>query len=328
MSTYFVARYDFRSPGLEPAARQELFSRAVAQVAHLDAAGWDSVVVSEHHASEDGYLPSPLPVAGAFAAVSSRIPISVSALLANLYDPVRLAEDMSVLSHLSAGRVGYTFGLGYREEEYAHLGRPWASRGADLEERIQVVTALLAGEEVTFEGRTTRVFPQPFALPFLLYGGGSPAAARRAGRLGLHFQPQRRDRDLAELYRETCREHGREPGLVVSPPAGPTSVFAAADPDEFWERWGEHLLADARGYYRWKPPTRGEGAVLDAAETVEDLRAGDVYLVATPDDLVERCRAGEIRALSTHPGCGGLPTDPSWESLRLISESVIPAVRG
>jgi alkanesulfonate monooxygenase SsuD/methylene tetrahydromethanopterin reductase-like flavin-dependent oxidoreductase (luciferase family) len=326
MSTVFVARYDFRSPGLDAGARQELFSRAVQQVAHMDAHGWGSVVLSEHHASDDGYLPSPLPVAGAFAAVSQRIPISVSAMLANYYDPVRLAEDLSVLSHLSAGRVGYTFGLGYREEEYALFGRPWATRGADLEERIQVVTALLAGEETVFEGRTVRIDPAPYAMPFLMYGGGTRVAARRAARLGLAFQPQERNPEVIGAYEAECRALGREPGLVVRPPRGPQIVFCAEDPDAFWETYGPHLLADARGYWRWQPQARGVGAVLDPARSVEELRSGEIYLVASPDELVDRCRSGDLRVVSTHPACGGMPAEGSWESVRLISERVIPAL--
>ena len=86
-------------------------------------------MVSEHHAADDGYLPSPLLVASAFAAVTSRVPITISALLVNLYEPVRLAEDIAVLDHLSKGRVSYTFGLGYRPVEYELYGRAWETRG-------------------------------------------------------------------------------------------------------------------------------------------------------------------------------------------------------
>ena len=44
--------------------------------------GHDAVNLSEHHASEDGYLPSPLIAASAVAAVTSRVPITVWALIA------------------------------------------------------------------------------------------------------------------------------------------------------------------------------------------------------------------------------------------------------
>jgi alkanesulfonate monooxygenase SsuD/methylene tetrahydromethanopterin reductase-like flavin-dependent oxidoreductase (luciferase family) len=215
--------------------------------------------------------------------------------------------------------VSYTLGLGYRPVEYALYDRPWASRGADVEARIARVLELWSS------GATT---PPPYSQPhpFLFYGGGSPAAARRAARLGLGFQPQHGDPALKTIYDDTCRSLGREPGFVMRAPAGgPANVFCADDPDEFWERYGHHLLADARAYQEW----HGEAGsyVVDHSRTVEEMRAAGVYLVTTPDDLVDRCRAG-LRLVTNHPACGGLPAEPSWASLRAVSEVVLPAVRG
>lgn len=323
-----AVRYDYRAPGADPATRQEIYRRSLEQAAYVDAHDFDALMLSEHHASDDGYLPSPLPVAAAMAAVTTRIPITVSALLVNFYEPLRLAEDIAVLDHLSAGRVAYTLGLGYRPEEYAMHGRPWDTRGADIEERIGVLLQAWTGAEFTFEGRAVRVLPTPYSRPhpLLLYGGGSPAAARRAGRLGLGFQPQHGDPRLREVYEATCREHGREPGLVLrAPGSGPAYVFCAEDPDEFWERYGEHLLADATAYQEW----HGQAAsyVVDPSRSVEEMRAAGIYVVLAPDDLVERCRSREIRLVTVHPACGGLPADPSWASLRLVAETVLPALR-
>ena len=316
--TQFVTRYDFRAPGADSATRQEIFSRAVEQAAYVEKHGQGAIMVSEHHASDDGYLPSPLLVASAFAAVTSTIPITISALLVNLYEPVRLAEDIAVLDHLSKGRVSYTFGLGYRPVEYELYARSWPTRGADIEERIGQVLEAWAGGVVT---------PGPYSQPhpFLFYGGGSPAAAKRAARLGLGFQPQHGDRALKDLYDETCRSLGREPGFVLRAPAGgPANVFCADDPDEFWERYGHHLLADATAYQEW----HGEAGsyVVDHSKTVDEMRAAGVYLVTTPDDLIDRCRDG-LRLVTSHPACGGLPAEPSWASLRAVSEVVLPAVR-
>lgn len=314
-----MTRYDFRAPGADPTTRQEIFARAVEQAAYVDQHGHDALMVSEHHLSDDGYLPSPLLVASAFAAVTTRIPISVSALLVNLYEPVRLAEDVAVLDHLSKGRVSYTLGLGYRPVEYELFDRDWSSRGRAIEERIQALLRIWAEGEVT---------PAPYSRPhpFLFYGGGSPAAARRAARLGLGFAPQAADQELRELYESECREHGREPGPVIMAPPGPANIFCAEDPDAFWGNYGHHLLADAQGYQAW----RGDSVasyVRDDSQTVEQLRSAGVYVVHTPADLIESLRTKQIRLVTSHPACGGLPPEPSWESVRLISETVLPAVR-
>ncbi|MFA6299212.1 MAG: LLM class flavin-dependent oxidoreductase [Nocardioides sp.] len=326
---HFVTRFDFRAPGADPATRQELFGRAVEQAAYLDAQGEDALMLSEHHASDDGYLPSPIPVASAFAAVTSRVPITISALLANFYDPVRLAEEIAVLDHLSGGRVSYTIGLGYRREEYDHFGRPWSTRGADLERVIQVLQQAWTGEPFEYDGRRVRVTPTPYSQPrpMLFYGGGSPAAARRAGRLGLHFAPQHGDPAVQATYEEECRAHGREPGIILRSPKGPANVFCAEDPDLFWGKYGHHLLADATSYAAWRGSEQ-QSYVQDDSSTVEEMRQAGVYVVLTPDDLVERCRSREIRLVTSHPMCGGLPVEPSWESVRLLSEVVRPALAG
>lgn len=328
--TQFVVRYDFRAPGADPAQRQELYARALEQAAYVDAcggSGFDALMLSEHHASDDGYLPSPVPVAASMAAVTSRIPITISALLVNFYEPLRLAEDLAVLDHLSGGRVSHTIGLGYRREEYALHGRDWSTRGADLEARIRVLLAAWTGEVFSHEGRSVRVLPTPYSQPHpvLFYGGGTVAAARRAGRLGLHFQPQHGDPALREAYEAACREEGREPGFTLLAPPGPATVFCAEDPDAFWEQHGHHLLADATSYQEW----HGTAAsyVVDTSRTVAEMRAAGVYVVLEPDDLVERCTSGEIALVTAHPMCGGLPAEPSWDSLRLLGDRVLPAVR-
>jgi hypothetical protein len=87
--TSFVTRYDFRAPGATPEERRELFARALEQAAYVDRHGQDALMLSEHHLSADGYLPSPIPVAAAFAAVTSRQLTSAS-MGARYFSPARL----------------------------------------------------------------------------------------------------------------------------------------------------------------------------------------------------------------------------------------------
>ncbi|GAA2535809.1 hypothetical protein GCM10010409_07450 [Mycolicibacterium diernhoferi] len=68
------------------------------------------MVLCEHHCATDGYLPSPLLLASAIAARTERLILNL-VLLLPFYDPARLAEDIAVLDHISAGRAGRN-GLG------------------------------------------------------------------------------------------------------------------------------------------------------------------------------------------------------------------------
>lgn len=320
---FFIARYDLRCPDGAPWTRPDLYAAALDQTSYCDAAGFDAVALSEHHGVDDGYLPSPLVMAAAVVARTTRIPVQVAALLPALHDPVALAEQIVVLDHLSRGRVSHVLGLGYRRQEYALFGVPWDGRGARLEANVVRLLQALAGRPVAADG-TVGVTPRPWTQPrpLLFLGGASVAAARRAARLGLGFLPQVADPDLVAAYEQACRDAGHEPGMVFAPSPGPAVVFCARRPDEFWERHGHHLLHDARSYDAWHGDL--DSAVRDRSTTVADLRAGGVYAVLEPDDLVERCRRG-LATVATHPLCGGLPADASWESLRLLGDVVLPA---
>ncbi|MDX2357695.1 LLM class flavin-dependent oxidoreductase [Dietzia sp. PP-33] len=329
---YVVTRFDFRAPGADAAERRDRYRAALEMARYAEETGQDAVNLSEHHGSEDGYLPSPLIAASAVAAVTERIQIAVWALVAPLYDPVRLAEDIAVLDHVASGRVSFTFGLGYRPVEYAMHSREWRGRGMRFERQLEAMLSAWAGEPVGEDpadgSSRASVTPRPFSDPYpLVFLGGGGAAARRAGRLGMHFQPQLDDPTLTELYRAECRAHGHEPGLVVAPVPGPAAVFCAWDPDEFWDRYGRYLLADAEAYRAWQMGPGRSSFVHSDARSVEQLRAEGVYVVATPEELVRRVRAGELGLIAGHPLCGGMPVEAGWESLRLLGERVLPQIR-
>src|SRR6185369_10379132 len=95
--------------------------------------GLASVTVSEHHGVDDGYLSSPLVMAGAIAGATERIMINIAAILALLHDPLRLAEDIAVLDLASGGRLSLVLGLGYRPSEYAMFDKAWKTRGDDFD---------------------------------------------------------------------------------------------------------------------------------------------------------------------------------------------------
>src|SRR6476646_2704040 len=201
-----MLRFDMRAPADGPAGITDLYQAAVDMAAWGEQHGALSVVLSEHHASPDGYLPSPLLLAAAIAARTTTVPITVAALLVPLHDPVHLAEDMAVLDVISRGRVAYVAGLGYRAEEYAMFGQSLADRGRRMDECLTVLQRAWSGEEFDYDGRTVHATPRPSTPggPMLMYGGGSRAAARRAARFGLSFYAQTWAADLEDTYREEC----------------------------------------------------------------------------------------------------------------------------
>jgi alkanesulfonate monooxygenase SsuD/methylene tetrahydromethanopterin reductase-like flavin-dependent oxidoreductase (luciferase family) len=324
----FRLRFDMRAPGCTPAEVARLYETALEMSAWADEHGCQAIAVSEHHASEDGYLPSPLTMAAAVAAVTSRTPIMVAAALLPLYDPVRLAEEMIVLDHLSRGRVIHILGIGYRPAEYELHGTDFHRRGAIADEKLEV---LLAHLQAATEGAAAlRITPAPFTPggPMLVWGGSTVRAAARAGRNGLGFIAQSGDPALGPAYEEAARAAGHEPGLCVLPsPDSPASVFVAEDVDDGWREVGDALLADATTYYAWNEAAglAEQTVSLTRGNTVEELRAaGGSHRVVTVGEAVELIRRDG--ALGLQPLCGGLDPDVAWPYLRRVVDEVLPAL--
>ena len=150
--------YDMRAPAFGAPAR-ELYAAALDQVAWADDLGFDFVGLGEHHASPDGYNPSPLVLASAMAARTQQIRLRTSVLLLPFYDPIKLAEDAAVVQIASGGRLVLGVGAGYRPAEFAMFGRDLADRWQTVGEMCAVLRQAFAGEPFTWRGRACQVTP-------------------------------------------------------------------------------------------------------------------------------------------------------------------------
>ncbi|MFQ5415787.1 MAG: LLM class flavin-dependent oxidoreductase [Myxococcota bacterium] len=316
-----------RAPQSGPAETRALYEAALDMARWADERGGVQIVLSEHHASPDGYLPAPLVLASAIAARTRRIPIQVAALILPLHDPVALAEHMAVLDILSGGRVSYVTAVGYRPEEYAMFGRDFASRGRRMEDCLRALRDAWTGEPFAFEGRPARVTPIPATPggPTLFMGGNSAVAARRAARFGMGLLSQGLHPGLGEIYAEECRRLGREPGPCINPPQDlVTSAFISEDPDRSWREIGPHLLHDARSYAAWMGDSN-ESVSRSRATTVQELRdQSGPYRIFTPGEAIEHLRRAGLMLFQ--PLCGGIPPQLAWASLDLFAREVLPAV--
>ena len=318
----FTMRFDMRTPA-SGAPTPALYEAALEMCAWAETRGASMAVLSEHHATSDGHLPSPLVLASAIAARTSWLNILVAAAVLPLYQPVRLAEDMTVLDNLSKGRVHYVFGIGHRPEEYEHMGVDARRRGKIADESLQLLLRLLTGDPVDVGGRRIHVTPAPATPggPRIMIAGGSTAAAERAGRHGLGFIASTDAPSLKEAFESESRAHGHEPGPAQFPDGrSPTAVFVADDVDAAWAEIGSYLLHDAcmAAAYRQGDETV---ASITRADTVDELRsARRPYAVMAIDDAVAQIRSGA--SLQLHPLCGGMPPKIAWHYLERASVAV------
>ena len=209
----FTLRFDMRAPeGFAPAT--DLYAAAIEMCAWTETRGALIAVLSEHHATEDGHLPAPLILASAIAARTGRLAILLAAVPITFWDPVRLAENISVLDIISRGRVSYAFGIGHRTEEYEHFGVDMHRRGELADDSLDLLCRLLSGKPVQHNRRQIHVTPPPATPggPHMMIAGGSRAAARRAARYGLGLISQTDSPGLNEFYEAECRRHGARAG--------------------------------------------------------------------------------------------------------------------
>ena len=206
-----------------------MYRTAIEQCAWGEGHGFSAVHLSEHHGAPDGYCPAPLLLASAVAARTETLMIYITALIAPLHNPVRLAEQVAVLDIISGGRVLPVLGAGYREEEFAAIGKTLDSRRDYMEMIGPFLERAWSGEPFEFEGREITVTPRPHSRPRppLLMGGSSRAAARRAARNADFFAPS--GPEIFEMYREELAKLGKpDPGPM--PASSTETVFVAEDP--------------------------------------------------------------------------------------------------
>ena len=320
-----IIRFDMRAPDLSPADTHRLYTTALDMIVFAEEKGFDMCVLSEHHLSTDGFLPSPLAMAGAVIGRTTKIPVNIAALLVPLHDPIRLAEDIAVLDQLSGGRISYVTGLGYRPVEYELFGKEWKRRGRLLDEALGVMQQAWTGEPFEYRGQTVQVLPRPLSQPhpMIFVGGSGRKAAERAARFGMSFFPAVGDPALADHYYAECERLGTTAGMVALP-EGPGSVFISEDPDKSWAEVGPYLLHDAVTYHEWQTDD-SRCHVHSQARTVDDLRAEGTYQILTPDECVELAGTlGPMGPLTHHPLCGATPPELAWPSLELFANEVLP----
>src|SRR5262245_59561967 len=285
----FTMRFDMRAPGgvdTMPA----LYDAAIGMAEWAEPRGGVASLISEHHGSPDGYLPSPLLLASAMAARTKTMPFTIGAALMPFYDPIRLAEDIAILDVISNGRVSYVLALGYRPEEFDMFGVPWEQRGAVAEAKLGVLLQALRGEEFEYEGRKGRITPVPNRPIGISWGGGTKPAARRAGRHGLDFFAEAGSPELREAYEAEARRHGKETGAVgcaLALAGSPATGLVADDVDTAWQEIGPHMLHDCSTYGAWNVDKKGT-ASLSNARTIDELRGEEgSYRIYGVDEAVD-----------------------------------------
>jgi alkanesulfonate monooxygenase SsuD/methylene tetrahydromethanopterin reductase-like flavin-dependent oxidoreductase (luciferase family) len=299
---------------------QELFVVA-------DELGFDVGWVAQHHVSlGGGGLPSPWPFLAHAAARTKRIRVGTAITILPLEDPIRLAEDISVVDTLSGGRVELGVGSGYGPLEYAAFGKDFENKRQLTTDALDVVRRALSNEEVGTEGFTI----QPPARDFsdriwqgVFSAEGAAYAARGASNLLLnratygYTEPTDVvQRPWADAFLADWSD-AREPRIGLS-----RMVFPAKDKRTALDQIGPGTLRNAETFVK-----RGQfPAGLDLEGYLEKFHS----FYGHPDDIVKQLQAEQALPVATDLICQfnpGIPDqDAAIRALELIATEVAPAI--
>lgn len=281
--------YSFQAASGESAA--DVIAAGIDDIAWADANGFSAVVFAEHHFLDDGWLPRPMMLAAAAAAVTSQMRVGADIVILPLHHPVAVAEEAVVLDVLSGGRAVLGVGLGWIEREFDGFGVPYRDRARIYQRSLETVRALLRGETVdAVEGahhgfNRARVTPRPHnrdGIP-LWMGALEDAGVRRAARMGDSWimpPGTRLDRLLGqrELFDQTRQSVGLTP--VTERPLR-REVFVAETDAAAWELFAPGLRHEYGTVYRPLHPTYPHD------NSIEALRrwGQDLFVVGSPETV-------------------------------------------
>jgi coenzyme F420-dependent glucose-6-phosphate dehydrogenase len=309
------------------------------QAIEAEQAGFDGVCCSDHLAPWWSETTAPTNSGnawvwlGAAAHATRRVALGTGVTgIVYRYNPVVVAQQIATLELLAPGRAFLGVGSGEAMNEVP-AGMTWPSTEEQLartEEALTIITRLLDGETVDFQGRFFRakhavLYSRPPRRPPVHMSAFHEGAAEVAGRLADGVwtlgDPLRAPKVIG-AYRDACEEAGRELGEIIL-----HTMFSAAESDhaavEQAREWkgtmvDEHYtdpIDDPEDIYR-----RGEGEVNDGTFAKQIIASSD------PEQHVKRIKRIEKLGATTIVLMNVSGNDPH-AALHTYGDQVLPALR-
>ncbi len=191
----------------------QIIHETVEFVCRSEQLNFSNVWLAEHHTSYciNG---SPSVIAAAIAVKTHRLGIGYAVNVLPFYHPVKLAEELLLVDHLSNGRLIAGFGSGNQERDFDIFGLDFAQRREMAKESLEIIMSLWSGEAVSVEGdyhslKDVRLAIKPFQSPHppICVSVGSKEGASAMGKLGLNINlagNSSKLREVIQAYRESC----------------------------------------------------------------------------------------------------------------------------
>jgi probable F420-dependent oxidoreductase len=171
-----------------------------AYLRHAEDLGFETALLIDHllvarPAYRVAWL-EPVALLSALAGVTRTIRLGTMVLVLPFRDPVAFAKEWATLDVLSGGRSILGVGVGWNEAEFEALRIPYRERGRRMNEMLEAITALWAGDDVSYDGafyrfRNVTLEPKPVQRPHppIWIGGGTQPSERIYGQAVPSIEP-------------------------------------------------------------------------------------------------------------------------------------------
>lgn len=191
-----------------------------------DENGFTAVWTPERHFHRFGGLyPNPSVTSAALAMITKRLQLRAGSVVLPLHNPIRVAEEWSVVDNLSQGRVAIAFAPGWHANDFVIAPERFPDRRQALARQIELVRKLWRGESIrSVNGAgaeiNVKIFPRPVQpeLPIWVTASGSAETFRFAGEVGANVLTHLLGQTIGELaakiaqYRKAWRERDHQTG--------------------------------------------------------------------------------------------------------------------
>ncbi|MFI6763069.1 MupA/Atu3671 family FMN-dependent luciferase-like monooxygenase [Micromonospora sp. NPDC050417] len=224
-SVYFFGDYPGNGEGVDP------YESIVDTARYADQHGFHALWIPERHFhSFGGVFPNPVVLAAALARETSRVRLHAGSVVLPLHDPIRVAEEWSMVDRLSGGRVGIGCAPGWHAGDFVLAPENFGTHREVMYDHLDQVRRLWRGEPVrrtSGNGDTieVRTLPRPVQAvpPMFVAVVGNPESYQRAAEHDLGVVTNLMSQSVEQLadnivrYRKTRAAHGLDPqgGRVV-----------------------------------------------------------------------------------------------------------------
>jgi natural product biosynthesis luciferase-like monooxygenase protein len=291
---------------------------------YADTHGFSAVWTPERHFHAFGGLyPNPALTSAALATITENVQLRAGSVVLPLHDPLRVAEEWSVVDNLSNGRVGLSFASGWHVNDFVLKPENYATRKEVTLRNIETVKRLWRGESISAkngngEDIQVAVLPRPVQEnpPMWLTAATSVDSFKLAGELGMNVLTNMLGQSVEELgeklraYRAARQEHGHagegHVSLMLHTLIG-ESVDSVRElvrePFSAYLKTSTDLVKKARwqfpAFARPGQPGHGEMAQVDLTPEEEDALMAHAFeryfktngLFGTPESCLEMMRS-------------------------------------